>query len=89
VTDGTERAEYGEGGDPACWLDRVCEKCGAFRETPAPRCARCGTPFPGAGPDRVPGPPGLPPEHAPAAGAEGAAPPPPSEPEPPSGRGAL
>jgi hypothetical protein len=21
-----------EGGDPACWLDRVCERCGAFVE---------------------------------------------------------
>jgi hypothetical protein len=40
--------EFSEGGEPACWLDRVCEECGAFRETPAPVCARCGTPFPGA-----------------------------------------
>jgi len=21
------------GGDPACWLDRVCERCGALIET--------------------------------------------------------
>jgi len=43
--------ERTEGGDPVCWLDRVCPQCGAFRETPAPRCARCGTPFPGTGLD--------------------------------------
>jgi hypothetical protein len=40
--------EYTEGGDPVCWLDRVCEECGAFRETAGPDCPRCGTPFPGA-----------------------------------------
>jgi len=31
------------GGDPACWLDRVCPECGAFRpdgtEDGCPRCA--------------------------------------------------
>jgi hypothetical protein len=43
--------ERTEGGDPVCWLDRVCPQCGAFRETADPRCVRCGTPFPGAGPD--------------------------------------
>ncbi|WP_435177888.1 hypothetical protein [Actinacidiphila sp. bgisy145] len=57
MSDGTERAggeegggggEISEGGDPVCWLDRVCEECGAFRETAGPDCARCGTPFPGA-----------------------------------------
>ncbi|WP_431772390.1 hypothetical protein [Streptomyces cucumeris] len=32
-----------EGGDPACWLDRVCPACGAFQDTvPHDRCARCG-----------------------------------------------
>lgn len=49
--DGTrpaDRAEVTEGGDPVCWLNQVCEECGAFREDPsAPVCARCGTPFPG------------------------------------------
>jgi hypothetical protein len=39
--------EHTEGGDPVCWLDRVCPQCGAFRESPAPRCVRCGTRFPG------------------------------------------
>ncbi len=35
-----------EGGDPVCWLDRVCPECGAFRENPAlPGCARCGAVF--------------------------------------------
>lgn len=42
--------EYTEGGDPVCWLERVCDECGAMREDMrAARCARCGTPFPGAG----------------------------------------
>lgn len=49
--DGTrpaERAGTTGGGDPACWLNRVCEECGAFREDlSAPVCVRCGTPFPG------------------------------------------
>lgn len=31
------------GGDPVCWLDRVCPECGAFLpdgpEHPCPRCA--------------------------------------------------
>lgn len=39
--------EVTEGGDPACWLERVCDECGAMREDPsATACARCGTPFP-------------------------------------------
>ncbi|BBB01604.1 hypothetical protein RVR_9099 [Actinacidiphila reveromycinica] len=62
MTGGTGRDRYDEGGDPVCWLDRVCEECGAFRETSAPDCARCGTPFPGARPGRPAGPPPLPPE---------------------------
>ncbi|MFJ6141193.1 hypothetical protein [Kitasatospora sp. NPDC092286] len=32
-----------EGGEPACWLDRVCEECGRLRERPGPgRCEHCG-----------------------------------------------
>lgn len=32
-----------EGGEPACWLDRVCAECGAMQDTiPFDRCARCG-----------------------------------------------
>ena len=39
-----------EGGDPVCWLDQVCDECGAMRENPsALACARCGAPFPGPG----------------------------------------
>jgi hypothetical protein len=32
-----------EGGDPACWLDQVCEECGRIRGSrpPAP-CEQCG-----------------------------------------------
>lgn len=34
-----------EGGEPACWLDRVCADCGAIQDTaPFVRCARCGAP---------------------------------------------
>jgi len=34
---------YDEGGDPACWLDRVCEACGRIRERPGGAvCERCG-----------------------------------------------
>lgn len=32
-----------EGGDPACWLDRVCEACGRLRERPhSTVCEHCG-----------------------------------------------
>ena len=33
-----------EGGDPACWLDRVCDACGRLvDERPPPdRCPQCG-----------------------------------------------
>ncbi|MFJ5118360.1 hypothetical protein [Kitasatospora sp. NPDC088548] len=32
-----------EGGEPACWPDRVCEECGRLRERPGPgRCEQCG-----------------------------------------------
>lgn len=51
MSDGHDRTE---GGDPVCWLNRVCDTCGAFREdTAAPFCARCGAPFPDGDP---PGP---------------------------------
>ncbi|MFJ4671139.1 hypothetical protein [Kitasatospora purpeofusca] len=33
-----------EGGEPACWLDRVCEDCGRVRERPGPGpCENCGS----------------------------------------------
>ncbi|MET8546989.1 hypothetical protein ABZW03_41290 [Kitasatospora sp. NPDC004799] len=32
-----------EGGEPACWLDRVCPACGRLRERPGPGpCENCG-----------------------------------------------
>ncbi|WP_199831024.1 hypothetical protein [Streptomyces sp. NBRC 110028] len=32
-----------EGGDAACWLDRVCAACGALQDiTPFEHCRRCG-----------------------------------------------
>ncbi|WP_437582392.1 hypothetical protein ACSAGD_09015 [Paramicrobacterium sp. CJ85] len=30
------------GGDPVCWLDRVCDECGAFIEDGSDTCWRCG-----------------------------------------------
>ena len=33
-----------EGGDPACWLNRVCPECGLFLEDRlAQACPRCGS----------------------------------------------
>ncbi|MEU2350649.1 hypothetical protein [Modestobacter sp. NPDC049651] len=35
----------GEGGDPACWLSRVCPGCGRIAdEDPPTRCRACGAP---------------------------------------------
>ncbi|MGY1747058.1 hypothetical protein [Blastococcus sp. SYSU D00695] len=36
------------GGDPVCWLDRVCPACGRLAEgEPRPqRCPECGEPLP-------------------------------------------
>ncbi|WP_030230964.1 hypothetical protein [Streptomyces sp. NRRL S-350] len=32
-----------EGGESACWLDRVCPECGRLRERPGPQpCENCG-----------------------------------------------
>ncbi|GGU88396.1 hypothetical protein GCM10010502_46410 [Kitasatospora aureofaciens] len=32
-----------EGGESACWLDRVCPECGRLRERPGPGpCETCG-----------------------------------------------
>ncbi|MFJ9696998.1 hypothetical protein [Kitasatospora sp. NPDC101183] len=32
-----------EGGEPACWLERVCPECGRLRERPGPQaCENCG-----------------------------------------------
>jgi uncharacterized protein YeaO (DUF488 family)/ribosomal protein S27AE len=41
--------DWGEerGGDPACWLNRVCPKCGEMAETEPPAtCPRCHTQIP-------------------------------------------
>jgi rubrerythrin len=44
--DGVADAE--DGGDPACWLSRVCPECGRLDDGPPPdRCPGCGAP-PGA-----------------------------------------
>ncbi|OEV05169.1 hypothetical protein [Streptomyces oceani] len=45
---GTEAAKpaaptESEGGESACWLDRVCPECGRLAEAAPPTvCARCG-----------------------------------------------
>jgi rubrerythrin len=37
-----------EGGDPACWLARVCPACGRLAdEDPPTRCPACGEELPG------------------------------------------
>lgn len=39
-----------EGGESACWLERVCPECGRLRERPGPQpCENCGA----GGPDRA------------------------------------
>jgi hypothetical protein len=36
-----------EGGDPACWLNRVCPACGRLaEENPPTRCPACGEELP-------------------------------------------
>jgi rubrerythrin len=41
----TAFADQGLGGDPACWLNRVCDACGRFVEDPlADACPACGAP---------------------------------------------
>ncbi|GAA1350312.1 hypothetical protein [Saccharothrix algeriensis] len=43
-------AESDEGGDPVCWLSRVCPECGAFVEDEPPAaCPRCGAVVAGGG----------------------------------------
>jgi hypothetical protein len=42
--------DTGERGEPVCWLERVCEDCGALADGPPEAvCARCGSERP-AGP---------------------------------------
>ncbi len=58
-----------EGGDPACWLDQVCDACGRIRERPGSAvCEHCGagaeTGGEGAGGGRS-GPPSAPPTPTP------------------------
>lgn len=37
----------GDGGDPACWLHRVCPACGRLADVEPPtRCPGCGTELP-------------------------------------------
>ncbi|WP_170856914.1 hypothetical protein [Geodermatophilus africanus] len=43
MTDDPRPAEPAGGGDPACWLRRVCPACGRLADTDPPvRCAACG-----------------------------------------------
>ncbi len=46
--DGDRSADDAEGGDPACWLTRVCSACGRLDDGPPPdRCPGCGEPLAG------------------------------------------
>ncbi|MEV7600674.1 hypothetical protein AB0O91_25215 [Kitasatospora sp. NPDC089797] len=39
-----DRGAVDEGGESACWLDRVCPECGRLRERPGPGpCGNCGS----------------------------------------------
>jgi ribosomal protein S27AE len=41
--------EFESGGDPVCWLSRVCPECGLLAEQEqAKTCARCGATLPNA-----------------------------------------
>jgi hypothetical protein len=37
-------ARYDLGGDPACWLSRVCPMCGRISEAPDEGCVFCEPP---------------------------------------------
>jgi len=42
----TTAGDSTDGGDPACWLTRVCSACGRLDDGPPPdRCPGCGTPL--------------------------------------------
>ena len=45
---GDDRGQPGppDGGDPACWLGRVCPECGRLDDGPPPaHCPGCGAPL--------------------------------------------
>ena len=42
-----------QGGDPVCWLDRVCPECGLFVEAWQSGGSGPGTPCPRCGADRA------------------------------------
>jgi rubrerythrin len=44
MTEAGAGSEPDEGGDPACWLRRVCPECGRLAdEDPPTTCPACGT----------------------------------------------
>ncbi len=43
MSDDRDQHEVSVGGDPVCWLERVCPDCGALVEAELPvACWRCG-----------------------------------------------
>jgi hypothetical protein len=47
MVDGGGLGDGDLGGDPACWLARVCPECGRLTEERDPtHCAACGEPLP-------------------------------------------
>jgi uncharacterized protein YeaO (DUF488 family) len=48
LAEGAAGAEEDRPGDPACWLNRVCPRCGTMAEAAPPTtCPRCHTPIAG------------------------------------------
>jgi hypothetical protein len=45
MTDDGAGEEFDDVGEPVCWLNRVCEICGAIVDTSLESCWRCGTPL--------------------------------------------
>jgi hypothetical protein len=46
VSGGGDHGDDDVGGDPACWLDQVCEDCGRLREGDGPHVCPVGVPVP-------------------------------------------
>ncbi|MGH3314195.1 MAG: hypothetical protein ACRDP3_27035 [Streptomyces sp.] len=39
----TQRQQYEQGGEAACWLSQVCDECGRLRADPSrEECEHCG-----------------------------------------------
>ena len=43
-----------DGGDPVCWLERLCPECSALPSEESTTCWRCGAPLPPRPPEDDP-----------------------------------